>query len=278
MKKQVSLFIKGIIIGVANIIPGVSGGALAISFGLYEKIIGAVTHLFKKFKENILFLMPIGIGAVISILGLSKVLDYTLNNFEIQTILFFAGLIVGGLPALYNKIDNKKIKPRYFLAFLLTFTVVVVMTIVTPKENVVNLDILTFGKMILLFIIGIIGAATMVVPGISGSFLLMLLGYYKPLIAATSELASFDNIWHNILVLGPFGLGLISGIFLMAKLVEALLKKYPTITYYAILGFVLSSVVSIFIPITGWSFTNASIGILLFIIGCYSSYKLSKLE
>lgn len=278
MKAHIVLFIKGFIIGIANIIPGVSGGTLAITLGLYERIIESVTHFFSKFKENLKFLIPIGIGAVLSILVLSKVLSFTLKNYEIETVLFFSGLILGGLPVLLNKVKRTKTKPKYFLTFLLTFLLVIAFALIVPKENYVSLAVLDFKQIILLFIVGIVAAATMVIPGISGSFVLMLIGYYKPIINVISDLTSFNNIIDNVLVLIPFGIGVVLGIFLIAKLIEILLKKYETITYYGIIGFVISSVVAILIPLEGFNIMNVAIGLVLFVIGYYGAYKLSKFE
>ena len=103
MKKNISLFIKGFIMGIANIIPGVSGGTLAITLGIYEDLIGVLSNFLKNIKKNIKFLLPIGIGMIASILSLSKVINYCLEHFEIQTILFFIGLILGGLPLILKK-------------------------------------------------------------------------------------------------------------------------------------------------------------------------------
>ena len=278
MKQTIALFIKGFVIGIANIIPGVSGGTLAITLGIYERIIGAVTHFFSKFKENLKFLIPIGIGAVVSILALSKLINFSLENYQIETVLLFVGLILGGVPVLFNKINKTKPKIPYILVFIITFGVVVLFAFLTPKDNLVNLDVIDFKQIILLFIIGIVAAATMVIPGISGSFVLMLLGYYKPIVEVISKIADFSHIGHSIAVLVPFGIGIAVGIFLIAKLIEWLLKKYEIPTYYGIIGFVLSSIVAIFIPLSGWDITTISIGLVLCFLGFIGAYKLSKFE
>ena len=129
MKEKLTLAIKGFLIGVANIIPGVSGGTLAITLGIYEKLIGAISHFFKNLKENIKFIMPIGIGAVLSILLLSRVISFCLDKYTLATILFFIGLILGGIPLL-----NKKIKGHYknvsnIIIFLLSFGFVIALSI-----------------------------------------------------------------------------------------------------------------------------------------------------
>lgn len=278
MKEQIKLALKGFIIGVANIIPGVSGGTLAITLGIYEKLIGIISHFFKNVKENIKFLLPIGIGAVLSILILSKVIAFSLENYPFPTTLLFIGLILGGLPMLFSKIKKGQKKGRLsnLLIFLITFSIVTIFGFMNTGNAMVNLSNVDIVGYILLFLVGMIAAATMVIPGISGSFMLMLLGYYKPIVNTISDLASFKNILDNILILLPFGIGILVGIVLIAKLIELLLEKFPTKTYYGIIGFVISSIITIFLPLVNVSYTIPSVivGIILLLLGGVIAYKL----
>ena len=200
MKEYIILMIKGFIFGVANVIPGVSGGTLAITMGIYEDMIGAISHFFKNIKKNIKFLLPLGIGAVISILLMSKVISYSLEKFPLPTTLFFIGLIVGGIPLLTKKVKTKKHKPFNIALFLLTFSIVMIMTFLNAGNNMVNLANVNLYQVTLLFLVGMIAAATMVIPGISGSFVLMLLGYYKPIVGTISNLTnlSLKQIYNRI--------------------------------------------------------------------------------
>lgn len=278
MIEQIKLGLKGFIIGVANIIPGVSGGTLAITLGIYEKLIGIISHFFKNIKENIKFLIPIVIGAVLSILILSKVISYSLDKFPLPTTLLFIGLILGGLPMLFGKVkkaSKKKIVPNIII-LLITFSIVATFGFMNTGSASANLSNPGFIDFILLFLVGMVAAATMIIPGISGSFMLMLLGYYKPIIDTISSLASFKNIGHDLIVLIPFGIGILVGIVLVAKLIELLLKKFPTQTYYGIIGFVLASIISIVMPLADITFTIPSviIGIILLLIGSMIAYKL----
>lgn len=278
MKEQIKLALKGFIIGVANIVPGVSGGTLAITLGIYEKLIGIISHFFKNVKENIKFLLPIGIGAVLSILILSKVIAFSLENYPFPTTLLFIGLILGGLPMLFSKIKKGQKKGRLsnLLIFLITFSIVTIFGFMNTGNAMVNLSNVDIVGYILLFLVGMIAAATMVIPGISGSFMLMLLGYYKPIVNTISDLASFKNILDNILILLPFGIGILVGIVLIAKLIELLLEKFPTKTYYGIIGFVISSIITIFLPLVNVSYTIPSVivGIILLLLGGVIAYKL----
>ena len=104
MFKSIILFIKGFIMGIANIIPGVSGGTLAIILGIYEDFIGALSHFFKNFKKNLIFILPVGIGMLASFATMSNVIDYSLHHYTLATVMFFVGLVLGGIPLLLNKV------------------------------------------------------------------------------------------------------------------------------------------------------------------------------
>lgn len=276
MKEYLVLAIKGFIIGVANIIPGVSGGTLAITLGIYERLINAISHFMKNIKENIKLLFPIGIGAVLSLAILSNAISYALTNFKFPTTLFFIGLIVGGIPLLYKKID-KEINGKNILLMLITFSIVVLFTFMDSGNKVISFANMDIYKYITLFIVGIIAAATMVIPGISGSFVLMLLGYYEPIINTIKDFTHLNNIASNLAILIPFGIGVLVGIVLIAKLIEYLLAKHEVPTYFMIIGFILASIISIIVE-AGLT-TNIMFivsGIILFMLGFVIAYKLGE--
>lgn len=277
MKEKLTLVIKGFLIGVANIIPGVSGGTLAITLGIYEKLIGAISHFFKNLKENIKFIIPIGIGAVLSILLLSRVISFCLDKYTLATILFFIGLILGGIPLL-----NKKIKGHYknvsnIIIFLLSFGFVIALSVL-KGENVVSFANMNIINYIMLFLVGVVAAATMIIPGVSGSFVLMLLGYYKPIVDTIGALTKFNNIWQNIMILVPFGIGVLVGIVAISKLLEFLFKKYEVKTYFGVMGFIMASIITIFTGAEGlvFSIPQLLIGLMLLGIGFTAAYKLGE--
>ena len=277
MKEKLTLVIKGFLIGVANIIPGVSGGTLAITLGIYEKLIGAISHFFKNLKENIKFIIPIGIGAVLSILLLSRVISFCLDKYTLATILFFIGLILGGIPLL-----NKKIKGHYknvsnIIIFLLSFGFVIALSVL-KGENVVSFANMNIINYIMLFLVGVVAAATMIIPGVSGSVVLMLLGYYKPIVDTIGALTKFNNIWQNIMILVPFGIGVLVGIVAISKLLEFLFKKYEVKTYFGVMGFIMASIITIFTGAEGlvFSIPQLLIGLMLLGIGFVAAYKLGE--
>lgn len=279
MKKNIILILKGMIIGLANVIPGVSGGTLMITLGIYETVIDTISHFFSNFKNNLKFIIPLGIGIILSLLLFSKIIGISLEKYPFATTLFFLGLIIGGLPLIIKNMnknkDSKKIS-NYLIAFI-SFAFIILFAMI-KSGNDVNLTNLNFLNMIILFVVGIIASATMVIPGISGSFVLMLLGYYKPIIDTVRNLTNFNLLTNNLLILGSFGIGVLLGIILVSKLIELLLKKFETKTYYAVFGFVVASIIAIIKPLfsVNLSILEIIVGIILFILGSISAYKISE--
>ena len=276
--KNIVLIIKGIIIALANIIPGVSGGTLMITLGVYEQIIDIISHPFKNLKNNWKFILFIGIGVVAGILGFSKLISYCLDKFPLATPLFFIGLIIGGIPLLFRKGKVKdNIKISNIIICLITFGIVLLFTFLNSGNNIVTITTDIKG-IVLLFLVGMVSASSMIIPGISGSFMLMLLGYYKPIIDTVSNLTKFNNLWDNLKILIPFGFGLVFGIVLVAKLIEYLLKKYEVKTYFGVIGFVLASIIAIIVPLFKVSFNviELIVGIILLALGSLATFKISN--
>ena len=286
--KNIMLVIKGFIMGIANIIPGVSGGTLALTLGIYEQFISAISHLLSNLKENIKFLLPIFIGMGLSILTMSNVISSSFDNYPIPTTLFFMGLVIGGIPMLFKKVKGSKEtkeKSSYLILFL-TFMLVMILAF---SEEIFGggMQDVTFENMSLLnyfglSFVGMIAAATMVIPGVSGSLVLMLLGYYLPIINVIKELTSFSYIFPNVFVVLFFGIGIVIGIVLVAKLIEWLLKKYENKTYFGVIGFIIASVIAIPVSVyheignVVFSTGQVLIGLVFLALGCLIGYKLGE--
>ena len=277
MKDKITLFLKGIVMGIANIIPGISGGTLALTLGIYEKLIDIISHFTKNIKENIKFIILLGSGIVLSILLFSNIISYCLENYRFPTILFFIGIIIGGLPLLLKKVKGTSNISNYII-FSITFMIIMIMTFASVKDNNISLSVINIGTIIGLFISGVISATTMIPPGISGSFMLMLFGYYTPIVNTISDLSKLNNILHNLIILGFLGMGILVGIFASAKAIEALLKKYEIKTYYGILGFVVASIISIFITSISNTINAIQIivGIIFMILGIILGKVMAK--
>lgn len=270
--------------GLANLIPGISGGTLAITLGIYEQFIGALSNFFGKLKENILFLLPIGVGMVLSILTLSRVIDYGLTNYIFATIMLFIGAILGGLPMLCKRMQGEKITFVHGVVFLASFMLVAV-TIFLAGDTVVSFENITLIGYVKIFVVGIIAAATMIIPGISGSAVLMTIGYYSPIINAVKNLTNIDAIVSSVMVLAPFGIGILVGMLGGAKLIEHIIKKYPVKAYFGIVGFVIASIIGIlyqnflldgkFIYV---SIVELVIGMILCVGAMVLTYRLSNID
>lgn len=261
--------LRGSAIGIANIIPGVSGGTLAVSMGIYDKMINSVTGLFRHFKKSVLTLLPYGIGMVIGLLGLSFIIEFLFERFPLPTIMLFIGLILGGVPALLPRVRGKKVGILGIVLFALFFALLVFLPLIAGGERtdlVLSFDVPTVIK---LFFVGILASATMVIPGVSGSMILMSLGYYAPVIGSINQFAravsalDFSAALSECALLVPFGIGIVFGIFAIAKLISFLLKRFEAYLYCAVLGLVAASPISIF---TAFDVPKPSIPIILIAI------------
>lgn len=282
--------IKGMLIGVANIIPGVSGGTMMVSMGVYEKIIGVVNNLFKDIKKSILTLLPLGIGMVLGIAVFSFVIPWCLEVYPLPTCLCFIGLIMGGVPAILKPAkeslqkEGKSISLPHIVAFAAFFALAVGMAALNETETSSANFELSLGFMILIFLVGVIAAATMVIPGVSGSLVLMILGFYGGIMAsisgAISAVFAFDfvQILYYIGILAPFGIGVIVGIFAVAKLIEFLFAKFPSVTYCGIFGLIVASPIAIIIKMGHNNINTITtvIGIILLVAGAWFTYWFGK--
>ncbi len=238
---------QGIIIGLASVLPGVSGGTIAVSMGIYDKVISCITHLFKDFKKNVLFLLPIGIGVIIAIVGSAFGLDYLFEAFPFQTNWLFIGLILGSLPSIYGKVKGETLKRGHILVGVVFFVTIIGFALIGAREGtdvVLNRDLWSFIKM---FFVGIIASATLIIPGVSGSMLLLMMGYYNPILNIITSFIenatslNLEDAIGNALMLAPFGIGIIFGIFALANLIEMIFKKAPAYAYWGIIGLIVSS-------------------------------------
>ena len=283
--KFVLEMLRGMVIGLANIIPGVSGGTMMVSMGIYDTLIHCITHLFKEFKKSILTLLPYAVGMVLAIGGLSFALKWAFAVYPLPTNTLFIGLILGGLPAILRQVKGKKKGAVGAVLFAVFFALIIVMQIF-QSEHVATIT-LSFGEVIKLFALGAVASATMVIPGVSGSMILKLLGYYEPVVTVAipgliSGLAhgEWAAVGANVGILLPFGLGIVVGIFAIAKLIEVLLARWEGQTYCAILGLVTASPVAILMAteMVNLSWSTLIISLLTFAIGFYVAWRLGGKE
>lgn len=257
-------FICGIVFGVANVIPGVSGGTMLVVFGVFGRLTESISGL-KKIIHNLAFLITFALGAGAGILLSAKVIGSMFAAYAIQTNMFFIGLILGGVPLILKLgTSEKKVKPLCIVPFLISMAIVVGLTVLEKldvftmtAENITGFDAVFSLKMI---VCAAIAAVTMIIPGISGSFMMMLLGVYETIIGALNTM--------NFYVIIPFAIGAVVGIVFGAKLISLLIKKNKLMVYAAIMGMVVGSVYAIlpegfgFNLQTGYGFAFMLAGVL----------------
>ncbi|MFP4477843.1 MAG: DUF368 domain-containing protein [Candidatus Izemoplasmatales bacterium] len=246
------LMVKGFIVGIAFIIPGVSGGTLAVYLGIYKRLLDSIANLFKETKKSLDFLVPFGLGALFSVFALAKIFGILIEWNSFIVLLFFIGLLAGGIGHLLKKTQIREMNIVNIVFSFLGFLFLLVIIII-DKTSTVNgveffqLNLLTY---LLLIVLGLISATTMIIPGISGSAILMVLGFYTAIVSnVIGNVFDLSQFSYNFQVLLFFMLGIVIGILLFSKLIAYLLEKFPKNTYSLILGLVLASMVGVFLEI-----------------------------
>lgn len=281
--KLLNQILRGVVIGVANIIPGVSGGTMMVSMGVYDTLIHCITHLFSEFRQSVKTLLPYAVGMLLGIVALASLLKFLFANYPLPTSTTFIGLILGGLNPLLAKIRHKKLGGVSIGVFVLFFAGIIAMALTGDVSNPDSLTV-DVGQMIILLVMGAVAAATMIIPGVSGSMVLMLLGYYNPVLNAVDALKNavfsmdFAAMGGPVLMLAPFCVGVALGIFGVAKLIEWLLARFPTQTYCAVLGLVVASPVAILLrtDMTGVSWLMIVISLVTFALGFAAAMALAR--
>lgn len=247
--------IKGIAIGAGAIIPGVSSGVICVILGIYETLLDSVLDIFKNFKQNIKYLFPIAIGVMIGIVLFGKVLNYLFYAYHTQTNFTFIGLVLGSVPSLLKQVEEKG-RFKFFYIFYLLVAVAIGLTMVIMERNIVTTASDKFSFFYLIFV-GMCMSVGVVVPGVSSTVILMLLGVYS------AYLTSVARVYLPFLV--PIGIGLFIGSLIWMKLIKFLLDKFYMQTFYSIIGFTIGSVFVLYQSIT--FDLNGLTSILCFLLG-----------
>ena len=280
-------FLKGIFIGLANIIPGVSGGTIAVILGIFDDLIDTINNFFRDIKKNLGFITPIGFGILFSILFFSSILELCLKKYSLPTNIFFIGLIFGSIPLIYKKAIKNGIKKNYFLYTIISI-LIVILAASFNKNGVtqINNDI-SFIFLLKIFFGGLLAAIAMIIPGISGSFVMVLLGIYPTVINSVSNisrcllnLSDKNLLIRTSAIIFSLGFGLVLGILLISRLISVLLEKFYSETYFCILGLIIGSIYGIFAsPMTYQSGINnfmILISVISFFVGAIISYFLGE--
>lgn len=262
---------KGFIIGIGKIIPGVSGALIAILMGVYDKSINYIVNFRKNKKESIKYLLPLGIGIILSIIIFSKIINYTLKKYYLYTMMLFIGLIIGCIPTIVKKTE-KKDNYLIIISFIIFFLISI--------NNINNIYIIknNYIDIIIFLISGVIEAIGTVVPGISAAALLMIIGTYNTIIETISNITNIDLLITNIKIIIPFVLGLLIGILITIKIINYLLNRYKNKVYSFILGITISSIVLLVVQTFKITITIVElfIGIILLTIGIIISFTFEE--
>ncbi len=233
-KSAVRCILEGALIGSAGMIPGASGGMMAVAFGVYRKAIDAIAGLLKNFKQNFLFLLPYGIGVCIGILLTAQALQWLLANWRMPLMYLLIGLVLGGVPSLIRS-ANARLTPKYAACVILGGLVTAVLAIL--DNGAVSASYREFTHMAA-FLSGALITIGVVIPGVSTSFLLMYIGWYEPLLSAFNRL--------QLGYLFCAGAGALAVTVLLISFVRRMFSAHPAGASYCILGFLLGTVVMIF--------------------------------
>lgn len=239
----------GFFIGIAVIVPGISGATISIIFKIYDKLLNAVSNLFKKFKNCFLFLLPVVIGAIIGFVGGFFGVQASLNYIPFAIICLFAGLMIGAFPAVTDEIKDAKKTPYRLFLLILSFIIPVVLSIIVAlfvkTDEGKAFSTIEWWEYLVFLLIGFAVAVTQIVPGMSATAFLMMIGYF------TSLMNSFHlSFWkENHAIFGIYaclGIGFLAGLFIFSKIMDRLLIKHKQATFFSIVGLSAGSIVSIF--------------------------------
>ena len=289
MKNHILNFLKGICIGIANVIPGFSGGTMAVMVKIYDLFVYAFANIFNDFKNVVKKCWSLFLGILVGILLALVTIVKLLEVIPFITIMFFIGLIIGSIPSIYNKTKGSKVKIVDIVCFILAIAIMVILPFIKTDNDISNSY--NFSIYIIMFLMGVICSAAMVIPGVSGSLVLMAFGYYalfmNTFIALLVNLFNFSltNYWSMFFIIFCFVIGCVVGIVFISKLISKLLEKHSKTVYFTILGLLIASIFSIIystfneytitlnVPTIIFSIISLSLGIGLVFIGEYFSKK-----
>ena len=292
-KSWIIALILGVFIGLAVIVPGISGSTIAIIFGLYGSMLYAIGNILSDFKRCIKFLLPIGIGVVIGFAAGFLVIQNVFEKFLFQLICLFAGLMIGAIPAITREIKGTKVSAGRGVLLTVGFLVpiaVSVISIILSSSSDASSAIAEFSttRALLYLPLGFVVSITQIVPGLSATAILMAFGQFRPIMNSIHREYIFEN--PSVLILfAALGIGFIIGLVSISKAFSAILSKHKTTAFYMITGLAFGSIASMFLNTDiyelykEWASTSIPvadfiIGIVLLAVGFALSYALTKYE
>lgn len=282
LKKNLKHILVGMAIGTAAIIPGISGGTIAVLLKVYDKIIASLNTFFSNFKHSILFLIPIIIGLGLSILSLTIPMMFAFANFPLPVVSLFAGLIIGGTFSLHKELP-KKFNLNHHLIIGVSFIVASLLglfSIIGNLDGTRILEEVSISSGMILMVVGFLGVSAFIVPGVSGSMLMLSIGFYIPILDLIRQLMGFNITWPQLFSFAFLAIGALLGLVFISKLMGYLMKHHRPLFFVGIFGFVLGSIISLYInyEIVGFyaevTISTILLSVILLVFGFFISRKL----
>lgn len=269
--------LKGFAMGTSDLVPGVSGGTIALLLGIYNQFIASISGIFsRRFWPSFTFLIPIIIGMLLAMGSLSNLFNYLLSQHHIPTMFFFGGLIIGILPYLL-KISNYKTSftTKHYMMVIAGIAILIVITLMNNGDKHAGETLtLSTGLIIKYFIAGMCASSAMILPGISGSFMLLVFGVYGTVMLAISEVVKLNFIGLPILL--AVGFGVLAGFIISSKIIQYFLTHHKLMTFALIIGFVVGSLFAVF-PGLPTNIVMWFVSLVVFIIGFIVSLTLGRI-
>ncbi|MBR6681452.1 MAG: DUF368 domain-containing protein [Clostridia bacterium] len=231
----------GLFLGISVIAPGISGSIMAVMMGIYDDLINIISNPFKNFKKNFVYLLPMVIGAGAGILVLIQALDFLFEHYPVPAYLLFMSLIAGSIPTVFKEARKGIIKKKYFIGVFLALCFALTIGLLAKSEYVVAVDTAntaTTAMRVYLPIAGGVAGMMSMIPGMSVSMVLMMFNVYEPLLSAAK---SFD-----VITIMPVGIAFLVGMVLFSNITKTVFKKFRTLGFLMVLGFMTGSIISIF--------------------------------
>ena len=267
MKKKLPTPIKdgitGMAIGTAIIVPGISGGTIALVFGAFKRIVDAVDNISKSFLKNVLILLPFLIGAIVSVAALVFPFQLAFKYCLFSIVCLFAGFILGSIPGITDQVKEKKPSVSNIIQMVIGFVVAGIIGVFSVIFDFYSGISWLFSQRpwylyLIIFVVGILGSSGLIVPGFSGSMLLMVMGFYQPIL----DLVDFSNFWPNVSLGFVFALGVLVGFVFFSKLMNRLITNHKRGTLFVVIGFVAGSLISIFVNSQMFSYLSEGFKLL----------------
>lgn len=277
--KYIKLALQGFIIGIGKIIPGVSGAMFAMMFGVYERALKVISNLKNELKGNFTFISILGCSVLLAIIFGSNIIDKCLDKYYIQTMFLFIGMMIAGIKPLLKNVKGQRLSVKNMVLTISISVILLVISLIDFQNGGGSIPKNLF-SIVMLFVSGFLDAMATIIPGICGTALLMILGYYDTVISSLGDIFNFSNFGHNVFVLFPFVTGLIVGVIVVSKFVSYLFKNYKIEAYYTIIGFAIMSIIILFIKAVSvpYEVYELLVSIILLVIGFVIARLVEKLK